>query len=127
MDKCAQCGLPLSRCKEIHAVEGRLYCSKKCAINNQIEVIQQSAEGTAEEWYNDCAETVSPASIGIPCNDYTVVITETIIMHTNVSAQDPISAVEDARKQFEQCVYDEVVNRETTYDAIKINIEQTED
>ena len=65
VDCCAQCNKPLSGCDEIHAVEGSLYCSKECAIDARMELIINSAKEQAAEWYNDYAETVTPADIGI--------------------------------------------------------------
>ena len=62
---CAGCCKDLRKVKEIHAVEGMLYCSKKCAVNHQASIIIASAMDTAEEWYNNCAETITPRDIGL--------------------------------------------------------------
>ena len=64
-DHCAHCDTLLNTCEEIHAVEGKLYCSKECAINGRIDEIVLNSKEVAIEWYNDYAEVVSPAEIGI--------------------------------------------------------------
>ena len=64
-DTCAQCEKQLNTCDEIHAVEGCLYCSKKCAIDARMELIINSAKEQASEWYNNCAEIICPRDIGI--------------------------------------------------------------
>lgn len=64
-DVCMYCEKDLRAVDEIHAVEGLLYCSKECAIKAQTEIIIASAEDAATEWYNDCAEIVTPKDIGI--------------------------------------------------------------
>ena len=64
-DVCMYCEKDLRTVDEIHAVEGQLYCSKECAIKAQTEVIIASAKDTAQEWYDDCAEIVTPKDIGI--------------------------------------------------------------
>lgn len=64
-DVCALCHKDLRTVNEIHAVEGQLFCSKECAIEMQTNIIVMSARDTATEWYNDCAEVVTPKDIGI--------------------------------------------------------------
>lgn len=64
-DICMHCGKDLRKVKEIHAIEGIHFCSKKCAIDNHVTVIIASAKDTATQWYNDCAEVVTPTDIGI--------------------------------------------------------------
>lgn len=70
-DHCAHCGTLLNTCEEIHAVEGILYCSKECAIYSRINEMVLNAKECASEWYNDCAEIVSPNDIGLggECNE----------------------------------------------------------
>lgn len=64
-DICMHCGKDLRKVKEIHVVEGMHFCSKLCAISYQTSVIIASAKETAMQWYEDCAETVTPTDIGI--------------------------------------------------------------
>ena len=64
-DVCANCGKDLRTVDEIHVVEGMHFCSKTCAIVHQANVIIQSAQEMATEWYNDCAEIVTPRDIGL--------------------------------------------------------------
>ena len=64
-DVCRRCGKDLRMVDEIHAVEGMHFCSKKCAIDHKVVVITISAKHAALQWYNDCAETVTPTDIGI--------------------------------------------------------------
>ena len=65
VDCCVKCKKQLNSCEEIHAVEGMLYCSKECAINAHIEFIMNCAKELACKWYNDYAEVISPADIGL--------------------------------------------------------------
>lgn len=64
-DVCVHCGKDLRKVDEIHSVEGLLYCSEECAIEEQMSVIIASARDTATQWYRDCAEVVTPTDIGI--------------------------------------------------------------
>ena len=64
-DVCANCGKDLRKVDEIHVVEGMHFCNKSCAIVHQVNVIIQSAEATATQWYDDCAEIVTPRDIGL--------------------------------------------------------------
>lgn len=64
-DVCMECGKDLRLCYEIHVVEGTHFCSRECAITHETEVIMQSANDMAIEHYNDVAEVVTPAEIGL--------------------------------------------------------------
>ena len=64
-DICAWCKKDLRTVDEIHVVEGYHFCSKNCAIADQTEVIIDTAKEKATEWYNDCAEIVTPIDIGL--------------------------------------------------------------
>lgn len=64
-DVCRHCGKDLRTVNEIHVVEGMHYCRKQCAIDEQIIVIMASAKDTATQWYEDCAEIVTPTDIGL--------------------------------------------------------------
>lgn len=64
-DVCMLCGRDLRDVDEIHVVEGMHFCSEPCAINHQASVIIQSAYDTAQQWYNDCHEIVTPVDIGL--------------------------------------------------------------
>lgn len=64
-EPCRYCGKNLVNNEEIHAVEGSLYCSKDCAVNSRITETIYFARAKAEEWYNDMAEIVSAADIGL--------------------------------------------------------------
>ena len=64
-DVCMWCKKDLRTVDEIHAVEGHHFCSKDCAIASQAEIIAMSAKELATEWYNDCAEIVTPSDIGL--------------------------------------------------------------
>lgn len=63
--RCPICGKDLVNVPEIHAVEGQLFCSKKCAVEYEIQVINGSLRELAEQWYKDGAEIVSPTDIGL--------------------------------------------------------------
>lgn len=65
IDVCMHCGKDLRTVNEIHTVEGHLYCSKACAINDYTNTIIASAKDTATSVYNDCAEVVTPLDIGL--------------------------------------------------------------
>ena len=62
---CHRCGKDLSTVEEIHAAEGMLFCSEDCAIGWQIDLTIATAKEQAQEWYDEYAEIVSPANIGI--------------------------------------------------------------
>lgn len=62
---CAHCGKDLRMVEEIHVVEGQHFCTKACAVHEQMDVIVASAKDTATEWYDECAEIVTPQDIGI--------------------------------------------------------------
>ena len=63
--RCHHCNKDLSTVEEIHAAEGMLFCSEECAINYEMDLIIMSAKEQAKEWYNEYAEIVTPADIGI--------------------------------------------------------------
>ena len=67
-DVCHNCRRDLRAFKEIHSVEGMLFCSEECAIAHETYVIMASAKEQAKAWYNDFAEVVAAEDIGI--SDY---------------------------------------------------------
>lgn len=64
-DTCQHCSKDLRLVNEIHVVEGSMYCSESCAINEQTNIIIDSAKETAKQWYNNFAEVVTARDIGI--------------------------------------------------------------
>lgn len=60
---CARCGRALVHHEDVHAVEGTLYCSKTCAINDIMDEYIQNAKELAIEAYNDKAEVVAASEI----------------------------------------------------------------
>ena len=62
---CRHCKKDLRKVKEIHAVEGMHYCTKECAIFDQMDIIVLSAKSLATQWYEEGAEIVTPEDIGL--------------------------------------------------------------
>jgi hypothetical protein len=58
MTLCSTCKKPLKECKELHAVEGLLFCSKACAVSHISADIILNIEELAKEAYNETAEVV---------------------------------------------------------------------
>lgn len=64
-DKCKYCGAQLGRLDVVHAVEGQLFCNKRCAVEHKTRELLRDAQSKAAEWYEDYAEVVSTQDIGI--------------------------------------------------------------
>lgn len=64
-DTCANCARPLAGLHEIVAMHGELYCDKTCAKAHLKREYFAKADEATEELYNEQAELVSPADIGI--------------------------------------------------------------
>ena len=61
-DVCMLCGEQFNT-DEVHAVEGMLFCSEACALGYKVFIGADMDD--AVRWYEDCAEIVNPADIGI--------------------------------------------------------------
>lgn len=68
MTTCAYCDDTLHG--EIHAVEGKLFCSKGCAIYYKADELSEAVPDEARTWYDEHAETVNAADIGIESDVY---------------------------------------------------------
>jgi hypothetical protein len=62
---CHRCGKDLSKVEEIHASEGMMFCSDACAIDHYIDEIIMNAKEQAKKLYDEYAETITPADIGL--------------------------------------------------------------
>lgn len=60
---CAKCHRLLAQFEEVHAIDGQLYCSKKCAITDIMEDYIMNAKEMAREDYACKAEVVATRDI----------------------------------------------------------------
>ena len=63
MTLCGNCHKPLKDFDEVHAVDGILYCSKECAIEDLTNNIIMNAKSAAIEIYDCDAEVVATEDI----------------------------------------------------------------
>ncbi len=63
MNTCARCGSTLIDHEEIHAIDGKLYCSKDCAVQAITDDYIMNAKEMALEAYASEAEVVSAEDI----------------------------------------------------------------
>lgn len=58
LNKCARCGRLLISQEEVHAINGALYCSKNCAVQDIMDDYIANAKALAIEAYDSEAEVV---------------------------------------------------------------------
>ena len=63
MTLCGNCQKPLKDFEEVHAVDGILYCSRECAIDDIMNDIIMNAKASAIEVYDCDAEVVATEDI----------------------------------------------------------------
>lgn len=63
MNTCARCGSTLIDHEEIHVIDGKLYCSKDCAVQDITDDYTMNAKEMALEAYASEAEVVSAEDI----------------------------------------------------------------
>lgn len=70
MTQCEACGRVLASVEEVHAMEGRLFCSKDCALNHtllsvphEIKEVSNDVMNLVEAKYNAYAEVVATQDI----------------------------------------------------------------
>lgn len=59
LNLCPRCKVPLVSHEEVHAINGELYCSKRCAVASIMDEILLNAKEMAIEEYDSKAEVVS--------------------------------------------------------------------
>lgn len=76
MTRCAKCNAILIKYEEVHALNGELFCSRKCAIEHYMNDIIMNAKEMAIEAYDSEAEVVAAADIlGEDFHDVEVTVT----------------------------------------------------